>query len=102
MTNNIESNKKEIENLRNEIIKLKSFLIEINQKSTTLPDASVPSDDQPVEETPTATDDSVTPNNDLNASIATVEEFIDDIYSDPKASSSAHLNCQDLTILLTT
>ena len=102
VTNNIESNKKEIENLRNEIIKLKSFLIEINQKSTTLPDASVPSDDQPVEETPTATDDSVTPNNDLNASIATVEEFIDDIYSDPKASSSAHLNCQDLTIQLTT
>ena len=101
MINNVESSKKEIENLRNEIIKLKAFLVEINQKSTVLPDVSAPRDDQPVGETPTATHAPIAPSNDLNASIASVEEFIDDIYLDPKASSSAQLKCQDLTIQLT-
>ena len=97
----VESSKKEIENLRNEIVKLETFLVEINQKSTVLPDVSAPRDDQPIEETETATDDPVPPSNDGNASIASVEEFIDEIYIDPKPSSSAQLNCKDLTIQLT-
>ena len=86
-----------MENLSNEIMKMKTLLVE---RSTVLPDVSVPRDEQASEETETATFDHVTPSNDVNASLASVEEFINDIDMDPEPSSSAQLNYQDLTIQL--
>ena len=90
---------KEIKNLWKEIIKLKAFLVETKHKSSVLPDPC-PSHNQTEAVTEAAIDDPIPPSTDDNASIASVEEFIDDIYIDPRPSSSLQLNCQDLTIQL--
>ena len=92
MINSVESSKKEIRNLRNEIMKMEAFLVEINLKSTVLPDVSAHIDDQPIEDKETTSDDHVPPSNDESASIASVEEFFDEIYINLKPFSSAQLN----------